>query len=128
MRLISPPPEQLATVARQLLASADLLGLAPETVATTTGAEFGYGFTVPDELFDHWFLRLGEPAVTATAMKPKVFSEPTGPVVPFEDEFPEAPETVTPEVPEVSEAPVPEVPEKPKRGKRGTAATTEEEV
>lgn len=93
MRLISPPGEHLTEVAGQLLESARLLGLQPGVVETTTGAEFGYGFTVPDDVFDHWFLRRGEASGAAAA-----------PV----EEF--SPEVVVPEVPEA------EVPRKKTRG------------
>lgn len=111
MKLISPPGVLLTEVAGQLLESAQALGLAPEVVETTTGAEFGYGFTVPDDVFDHWFLRRGEAAGMTTETVPG----PQGPVVPPEAEFPE----------QLTE-PVAE--EKPRVRKRGVKATTEGEV
>jgi hypothetical protein len=95
-------------------------------VATTTGAEFGYGFTVPDDLFDHWFLGRGETAGTLAAVEPEpeaeVFLEPLGPEVPLEEELP-----VTSEVPEVPELGAPEVPKVPEaavpaKRKRGVKA------
>lgn len=123
MKLISPPAELMTVVAQQLLASAEALGLRPEVVATTTGAEFGYGFTVPAVVFDHWFLGRGEAAgikVPAAEPEPEVFLEPQGPEVPLEEEFPAVEVTVdgAPEVPE----------DKPKRRSRGVAKTTDEEA
>src|SRR5688572_9552792 len=55
MPTISPPAELLAEVATGLLASATELGHSPDVVATTSGALFGYGFVVPQDVFDHWF-------------------------------------------------------------------------
>jgi hypothetical protein len=81
MKLISPPGALLTEVAGQLLESAQALGLAPEVVETTTGAEFGYGFTVPDDVFDHWFLRRGEARNPQPPSEPVVFPEPVAPVV-----------------------------------------------
>lgn len=80
MKLISPPGPLLTEVAGELLESAQALGLTPEVVETTTGAEFGYGFVVPDEVFDHWFLRRGEARTTAPS-EPEVFPEPVAEVV-----------------------------------------------
>jgi hypothetical protein len=61
MKTISPPGGLMTEVAQGLLASARALGHPAGVVATTSGAEFGYGFTVPDDVFDHWFLSRREP-------------------------------------------------------------------
>jgi hypothetical protein len=61
MKTISPPGSLMTEVAGQLLVSAEALGYPADVVATTSGAEFGYGFTVPDDVFDHWFLSRREP-------------------------------------------------------------------
>jgi hypothetical protein len=123
MRTISPPAELMTEVAGQLLAAAEKLGHRPEVVATTTGAEFGYGFVVPTDVFDEWFLNRGRHILLApetVAALDEAFLGPQGPEVPFEEEFP---------VTEVPEDEVPEVPdEKPKRRSRGVAKTTEGEA
>lgn len=121
MRMISPPAELMTEVARQLLATAETLGHRPEVVATTTGAEFGYGFTVPDDVFDHWFLSRGEGAAAPVAVVPEEFLEPLGPEVPLEEEIPVTVAEEADEVPEVPEA-------APRRRSRGVAKNTEEEA
>lgn len=67
MKTISPPGKLLTEVAQGLLASAEALGHPADVVATTSGAEFGNGFTVPDDVFDHWFLGRGEAKAPPTA-------------------------------------------------------------
>lgn len=80
MPVVSPPPELLTEVAQGLLASAAALGAPPEVVATTTGALFGNGFVVPQDVFDHWFLTRGEAKVEAPSGS-EVAEEAPAPVV-----------------------------------------------
>lgn len=120
MRIISPPAELMAEVARELLATAEALGHRPEVVATTTGAEFGYGFVVPVDVFDEWFLNRGRHVLLApetVAALDEAFLEPQGPEIPLEEEIPVTPDEV-PEVPETS----------PRRRSRGVAKTTDKEA
>ena len=81
MPLVSPPPELLTEVAQGLLASAAALGRNPDVVATTTGAIFGNGFVVPQDVFDHWFLGRGE-ANGVMVEAPVVAEKAPVPVVP----------------------------------------------
>lgn len=77
MPVVSPPPDKLTGVAQGLLASAAALGRSPDVVATTSGALFGNGFVVPQDVFDHWFAGLGE----AKAEEPEAIEEAPAPVV-----------------------------------------------
>lgn len=77
MPLVSPPPELLTEVAQGLLASAAALGHPVGVVATTSGALFGNGFVVPQDVFDHWFLSRGE----AKGIVTEVAEEAPAPVV-----------------------------------------------
>ena len=113
MKTISPPGELLAEVARELLGHAEKLGHQASVVETTTGAEFGYGFVVPDDVFEAWFTSRGEARAMATAELPTE----SGGTEDLELQEPEA----TPEP--VAEPEVPAA--KPKRGPK--AATDRKE-